>query len=88
MSAPQVLRTSAGVTWVGMVRPSAGHGAYIALQPVLLWGAGLWDPSPVQLPPLPPGGPVTLRGLSFSLLQSLGCKVRLAHREDSMSQYV
>ena len=31
-SARQVLRTSAGVTWVGMVRPSAGHGAYIALK--------------------------------------------------------
>lgn len=71
MSARKVLPTPAGVTWVGMIRPSAGHGGLDRLTPRAPGGAGLWDPSPVQVPPLPAGGPVTLGGGSASLSASV-----------------
>ena len=57
-----------------------------ARAPVGSWTLG---PVPSSAPAAAPWWPRDpQRGLSLSLLQSLGCKVRLAHREDSMSQYV
>lgn len=68
MSAWKVLPTPAGVTWVGMVRPSAGHGGLDRLTPRAPGGS--WT-----LGPIPSSGPASARwwprdprwGLSLSL---------------------